>query len=106
MDRVIGDRWEKKSIQSELEWKEFIGKTVIVESAHDGMKPSIPVRETFINFKFIRERFNWMDAQRNCEILGVSCSSNWTEVPNNWIPSMSKCQVDATGSEFGKRPQG
>ena len=70
MDRIFSDWWERKVVDNELEWKEFMGKTVLLESAHGGKKPSIPVGQTFVNFQFIQERLNWTDAQRNCETLG------------------------------------
>ena len=69
VDRVFSD-WERKVIETLNEWKEFMEKTVLVEAAHGGMKLSIPVGQTFVNFRFIHVSLNWTEAQRNCETLG------------------------------------
>ena len=97
MDRVFSD-WERKIIRSEFEWKEFMYKTALLEAVHGGKNSSIPVGQTFVNFQFIQERLNWMDAQRNCETLGgqlffkldgstQQVDHFWAKMPNGcyWI---------------------
>ena len=68
VDRIFSE-WERQVNESEYEWKEFMGKTVLVEAAHGGNKPNIPVGQTFINFRFVLDLLSWTDAKRNCETL-------------------------------------
>ena len=69
VDRLFGE-WKRKVIETHYEWKEFMEKTILVEAAHGGKKPSIPVGQTFVNFRFITYSLYWTSAKSLCEGSG------------------------------------
>ena len=100
VDGVFG----RSVIENDFEWKDVMGKTVLVEAAHGGMEPSIPIDHKFVNFQFIRNSSRRMP-NATAKPWGVSCFSNWTEV-QNWMSSMTEWHLDITGSGFDERPRG